>query len=128
MDQISEMLSAIRNAQAVLKSTVVVPFSEFKNEIMKIMEKEGFVEKIEKKGKKAKKTLEITLKYNDGAPAISGLRRVSKPGQRIYVDRRNIKPVRGGYGISLISTPKGLLTNKEARKQNVGGELICEIW
>lgn len=128
MDQISEMLCAIRNAQAVLKPTVVVPFSEFKNEIMKIFEKEGFIEKTEKKGKKAKKTIEITLKYKDGAPAISGLKRISKPGQRIYIDRREIKPVMGGYGISLISTSKGLLTNKEARKQRVGGELICEIW
>jgi small subunit ribosomal protein S8 len=128
MDQISEMLTAIRNAQAVLKPTVVVPFSEFKNEIMKVMEKEGLVEKIEKKGKKAKKTLEITLKYNEGVPAISGLKRISKPGQRIYIDHRGIKPIKSGYGMSLISTSKGLLTNKEARKQKVGGEVICEIW
>jgi small subunit ribosomal protein S8 len=128
MDQISEMLTAIRNAQAVLKPTVIVPLSNFKYEIVKIMEREGFIEKSEKKGKKNKKLLEIGLLYKDGSPAISGLRRVSKPGQRIYIDHQNIKPVRGGYGLTIISTSKGLLTNKEARKQKIGGELICEIW
>ena len=128
MDPISEMLSAIRNAQAVLKPTVVVPFSEFKNGIVKVLEKEGFIEKAEKKGKKAKKTLEITLRYKDNIPMISGLRRVSKPGQRIYIGSGKIRRVKGGYGIAIISTPKGLLTNKEAKRQNIGGELICEIW
>jgi small subunit ribosomal protein S8 len=128
MDQISEMLTAIRNAQAVLKTTVVVPFSNFKQELAKLMEKEGFIEKSEKKGKKAKKTLEIGLLYKDGVSVISGLKRISKPGQRIYVDYSSLKPVKAGYGLSIISTSKGLLTNKEARKQRVGGELICEIW
>ena len=128
MDQISEMLTAIRNAQAVLKPTVVVPFSGFKYEIIKIMEKEGFLEKSEKKGKKNKKTLEIVLKYKDKIPAISGLKRVSKPGQRIYINYGKIRPVKDGYGIAIISTSKGLKTNKEAKSQKVGGELICEIW
>ncbi len=128
MDQISEMLTAIRNAQAVLKPTAVVPFSEFKQEIVKIMEREGFLEKSEKKGKKNKKTLEIVLKYKDNVPAISGLKRVSRPGQRIYINYGRIRPVRNGYGLVIISTSKGLKTNKEARSQKVGGELICEIW
>jgi small subunit ribosomal protein S8 len=128
MDKISEMLSAIKNAQAVLKPTVVVPFSNLKYEIIKILETEGLIEKSEKKGKKIKKTLEITLKYNNGVPAISGLKRVSKQGQRIYIDYAGIRLVRGGYGLSIISTSKGLMTNKEARKQKVGGELICEVW
>jgi small subunit ribosomal protein S8 len=128
MDKISEMLSAIKNAQAVSKPTVVVPFSNLKYEIIKILEAEGLIEKSEKKGKKVKKTLEITLKYNNGVPAISGLKRVSKQGQRIYIDYAGIRPVRGGYGLSIISTSKGLMTNKEARKQKIGGELICEVW
>jgi small subunit ribosomal protein S8 len=128
MDQISEMLTAIRNAQAVSKLTVSVPFSNFKYEIVKMIEREGFLDKSEKKGKKNKKILEITLLYKDGVPAISGLKRISKPGQRIYIDYKNIKPIKSGYGISVVSTSKGLLTNKEARKQKLGGEIICEIW
>jgi len=128
MDQISEMLTIIRNAQAVLKQTVSLPFSNMKYEIARILESEGLVGKIEKKGKKVKKTLEIELKYKEGAPAISGLKRISKPGQRIYVNYREIKSVRNGYGIYVISTSKGLLTNKEARKQKIGGEVICEVW
>jgi small subunit ribosomal protein S8 len=128
MDQLSEMLTAIRNAQTVLKPTVIVPFSDFKQEIVKIMEKEGFLEKSEKKGKKNKKTLEISLKYQDKVPAISGLKRVSKPGQRIYINYGQIRPVRNGYGMAIISTSKGLRTNKEAKSQKIGGEVICEVW
>lgn len=139
MDPISRMLTSIRNAQAVLKPTVAIPFSNLKYEIAKILERERFVEKAEKKGKKIKKTIEITLKYlprnensllrgQDQIPAISGLKRISKLGQRIYINHKAIKPVKGGYGIAIISTSKGLLTNKEARKQKLGGELICEIW
>jgi small subunit ribosomal protein S8 len=128
MDQISEMLTAIRNAQAVLKPTVIVSFSEFKSEIIGLMEKEGFLEKSEKKNRKNGKALEITLKYKDNVPVISGIKRISKPGQRIYVGYNDMKSVRNGYGMSIISTSKGLLTNKEARKQKIGGELICEVW
>ena len=91
------------------------------------MEKDGFIAKVEKKGKKVK-TFEIALNYKDKVPVISGLKRISKPGQRIYTNYGNIKPVKGGYGIAIISTSKGLLSNKEAKKQKVGGEVICEIW
>lgn len=122
------MLATIRNAQAVAKAAVALPLSNFSYEVARILESEGFCEKIEKKGRKGNKTLEISLKYKEGVPAISGLKRISKPGQRIYIAHRNIKPVRNGYGISIISTSKGLLTDKQARKQKVGGELICEIW
>ncbi len=122
------MLNRIRNAQAVQKETVEVPFSNMNLEIAKILEKNDFVGKAEKKGKKAKKIIDIVLKYDGKAPAISGLKVISKPGQRIYVQSKNIKNVRGGYGISIVSTSKGLMVNKEARKQKVGGELICEIW
>jgi small subunit ribosomal protein S8 len=128
MDQISEMLTAIRNAQAVLKPTVIVPFSEFKSEIIELMEKEGFLEKSEKKNRKNGKALEITLKYKDNISVISGIKRISKPGQRIYIGYNDMKSVRNGYGMSIISTSKGLMTNKEARKQKIGGELICEVW
>jgi len=128
MYPIADMLNRIRNAQAVQKETVEVPFSNMNLEIAKILEKNDFVGKAEKKGKKAKKIIDIVLKYDGKAPAISGLKVISKPGQRIYVQSKNIKNVRGGYGISIVSTSKGLMVNKEARKQKVGGELICEIW
>jgi small subunit ribosomal protein S8 len=128
MDTIADMLNRIRNAQAVLHPTVDVPFSNLKYEIAKILAKHGFIEKVERKGKKVKKYLEITLKYQDKKPAISGLKRISKPGQRIYLDSLKIRKVRGGYGLSIISTSKGLMTNREARKQKIGGEVLCEIW
>jgi small subunit ribosomal protein S8 len=128
MDQVSEMLTMIRNAQAVLKQTVTVSFSNLKYEIAHILEKEGFVEKVEKKGKKAKKTIEIVLKYKDSRPAISGLKRISKPGQRVYSNYQRIKPIRNGYGIAIISTSRGLLTGSDAKRQRIGGEVVCEVW
>ncbi len=127
-DPITDMLNRIRNAQAVGKETVEIPFSNLKYEIAQILEKEGFVEKVEKRGKKSRKFIELTLKYENGLPAISGLKRVSKPGQRIYLPYGKLKPVKGGYGISIISTSKGLMTNKGARKNKLGGEVLCEIW
>lgn len=128
MDPISDMLTLIRNALAVKHPTVSVPFSNLKYEIAKILEKEGFVEKVEKKGKKSKRFFEIDLKYTDDIPMISGLKRISKLGQRIYSGQRNIKKVKGGYGTSIISTSKGLMTDKQAKKNKLGGEIICEIW
>jgi len=128
MDQIADMLTTIKNAQAVLKETVNIPFSKIKFEIAKILKKEGFIKEVERRGRKSKKYIKITLKYNGKIPAISGIKRVSKPGQRIYLGVKEIKPVKGGYGIAIISTSKGLMTDKEARKQKVGGEVICEVW
>ena len=128
MDPISDMLTSLRNALSVGKAVVKVPFSNLKYEIAKILEREGFIEKAEKKGKRQKRFIEITLKYTDNQPAISGLKKISKPGQRIYSGWREIKRVKGGYGIAIISTSKGLMTDKEARKQKLGGEIICEVW
>ena len=128
MDPITNMLNSIKNAQAVLLPQIEVDFSNLKYEIAKILERKGLVEKVSKSGKKINKTLEIVLKYEDKIPAISGLKRVSKSGQRIYLPAHKIKSVRGGYGFSIISTSKGLMTGSEAKKQNLGGELICEIW
>lgn len=122
------MLNRIRNAQIVLRPKVEIPFSNLKYEIAKILEKKGFVEKAAKNGKKERRSIEITLKYENKAGAIVGLKRISKPGQRIYLPSRNIKKVKGGYGLAIISTSKGLMTNQEARKQKLGGEVLCEIW
>ena len=128
MDPIADMLTSIRNAQAVLKETVKIHFSKFKFELAKVLEKNGFVKKVEKKGRGIKRVIEIKLKYEDKIPVISGLKKISKPGQRIYAGVAEIKPVRSGYGISIISTSKGLMTDKEVRRQNIGGEVICKVW
>ncbi len=128
MDPISDMLIRIKNAQAVLHPTVEIPFSNFKYELAKILAKNGFIGTVEKKGRKTKKYIEIALKYKEGIRAISGLRKVSKPGQRIYTNFKKIRKVKGGYGMAIISTPKGLMTDREAKKQKLGGEIVCEIW
>ena len=128
-DSITDILNRIRNAQAVLKDTLECPFSKLKYEIAKILEKEGFIMKVEKKGRGIKRIIEITLKKcKDKTPAIYGLKRVSRPGQRIYKKARELRPIKGGYGIAIISTPKGLMTNKKARKEKLGGEVLFEVW
>ena len=128
MDPITDMLNRIKNAQAVLHPQVEVPYSHLKYEMAKLLEKKGFIEKANKAGKKEKKSIEITLKYDNKQGAISGLRRISKPGQRIYLPAKKIKKVKGGYGLAIISTSQGLMTDKEAKKQKLGGEILCEIW
>ncbi|MFH1714421.1 MAG: 30S ribosomal protein S8 [Candidatus Nealsonbacteria bacterium] len=127
-DPISDMLNRIKNAQAAGLQTVIVPFSNLKYEVSNLLEKNGFVDKVEKKGRKTKKEIEITLKYQDGIGAISGLKRISKPGQRMYSDSRKIRRVRDGFGMAILSTSKGLMTNNEAKKKKQGGEIICEVW
>ena len=106
MDPITEMLNRIRNAQAVLKEQADIPFSNLKYEIAKILEKHKFIENVEKKGKKNKRMIGITFRYIEKVPAISGLKRISKPGQRIYKSHKELRPVKSGYGIAIISTPK----------------------
>ena len=97
-------------------------------DVLESLEKKGFIKSVEKKGKKTKRTIEIVLKYQDKSPMILGLKRISKPGQRIYLDSGKIKKVKQGYGISIISTSKGLMTDSDARKNKLGGEVICEVW
>ncbi len=127
-DPITDILNRIRNAQAVLKDTLECPFSKLKYEIAKILEKEEFIMKVEKKGRGIKRIIEITLKKSkDKSPIIYELKRISRPGQRIYKKAKELKPIKGGYGIAIISTPKGLMTDKKARKQKLGGEVLCEI-
>ncbi|MDO8574769.1 MAG: 30S ribosomal protein S8 [bacterium] len=124
-DPISDMLTRIRNAQKAEHKTVAIPLSKIKLEIAKILKKEGYIEDFKKSDKQGKKLLEIDLKY---PAAINEIKRVSKPGQRFYVKADKIKQVKSGYGISIISTPKGLMTNKEAKKSGLGGEALLEIW
>lgn len=128
IDPITDMLNQIRNAKAVEKPEVSMPLSKAKYEVAKILVREGFITEVKKITKGKAKLMKIVLKYNDGVSKILNLRRVSKSGQRIYAKVSEIKKVKGGYGISVISTSKGLMTNKEAYKQKLGGEIICEVW
>ena len=127
-DPITDMLNQIRNAQAVEKTEVLLPFSKLKNEIATILMKENFLGEVKKTAKGKNKILKIVLKYDNKVPAIEGAKRVSKPGQRIYTGFENIKKVRGGFGVSVISTPKGLMTGLQARKAKLGGEVLLEVW
>src|SRR3989338_2052480 len=122
-DPISDMLTRIRNAQKAEHKSVIMPLSKIKLEIAKILKKEGYIENLS--AKSGKKMLEINLKY---PAAINEIKRVSKPGQRFYVKADKIKQVKSGYGISIISTSKGLMTGKEAKKAGLGGETLLEIW
>ncbi len=132
-DPISDMLIRIKNAQAVKRKGVEVPFSNIKFRIAEILSKKGFVGQVKriskKKGKKSHEFILIALRYEkDGSPAISDLKRISKPGRRIYLKAGEIKKVKGGRGVLIISTPKGLMTGFQAKRENVGGEAIAEIW
>lgn len=130
MDTIADMINSINNAQAVCKEQIVVfPYSNFKFNILQVLKDEGFILDVQKKGRLASRRIVVDLKYDENqAPLISKIKIVSKQGQRIYSKASELKNVKSGYGISIISTPKGLLTNKEARKQKLGGEIICQLW
>lgn len=128
MDSIADMLVAIKNAQAVGKETVVVPYSKLKFSIADVLAKEGFLSGVEKKGKGPKKFIIMNLRYVDDRPAISSISRVSRQGTRIYIGRKLIRRVKQGYGMAILTTPAGILTGEEAKKKGVGGEVICEVW
>ena len=128
-DPIADMLTKIRNAQAVKKETVVIPYSKVKMEIAKLFLRADYIKEINRRGKKNKKSIELTLSYDeDGKPAISHLSRISKPSRRVYIPLKGMKPVRQGYGMMILSTSKGILTDKEAIKKKLGGEVLAEVW
>ncbi|MFA5360117.1 MAG: 30S ribosomal protein S8 [Patescibacteria group bacterium] len=134
-DPIADMLTRIRNAQAVNIKTVVLPMSKMKHGIAKILEDGGWVGKVEiikTKGKKNSSSIfneiKIDLKYQNGRPMITSLKKISTPGRRIYASKDELPRVLNNLGIAIISTPRGLMTNKEAKKQGIGGEVICEIY
>ncbi len=126
-DPIADMLTRIRNASLVRKKEVSVPFSKLKLALANILVREGYLTKAEMQ-KDVHPYILLTLKYANNQPAIQSITRVSKPGHRCYVKKEEIKQVLNGFGLSILSTPRGILTNKEARAARVGGELICEIY
>lgn len=132
MSSIADMLVRINNAQAVGKEQVSLPFSKIKFRIGQILLENGFIGGIEKKTKKGKKSeldyILITLKYEEKRPGMSGFKIISKPSRHMYIRADEIKPIRSGYGFGMISTSKGVMTSKEAKKHNLGGEILFEIW
>lgn len=128
MDTVADFLSQIKNAQAVKKETVKVPFSNLRYKMAELLSENGFVGEVKKKGRDTNKSIIINLKYEDGRPKIEEMKRVSKPGQRIYKSADEIDEVRGGFGLGIISTSQGLLTDTEARKRHLGGEVLCKVW
>ncbi len=128
-DPVADMLTRIRNANVVKHETVDVPASNMKKELARILLEEGFIRGYDviEDGKQG--IIRIQLKYGQtGERVISGLKRISKPGMRVYADKHEVPRVLNGLGISIISTSKGILTDKQARKENVGGEVICYVW
>lgn len=128
-DPIADMLTRIRNALAVNKPEVEMPHSKMKAKIAEIMKEYGYIQDYEEVSRHKKKFLRIVLKYTKPHhPAIHHLKRISKPGRRMYVKKNNLPHVLNNYGIAIISTSQGLMTNIEARKRKLGGEIICEIY
>ena len=128
-DPVGDFVIRLKNAGAVKKASVSVPYSSFKLAIAEKLKDAGFIKLVEKKGKKVRKTLDVVLKYDkSGVAVIQGVKRISKPGRRIYRSVREIMPVRYGHGSLILATPKGILTGKEARQSQVGGEALFEIW
>ena len=127
-DPIADMLTRIRNANAAKHATVAVPFSRIKESIANILKNEGYIVDYEIKEEGTKKDIVVTLKFVDGEEVVKGLRRISKPGRRVYSSVDNLPKVLGGLGIAIVSTPKGVLTDKECRKHSVGGEVLCYVW
>ncbi len=127
-DPIADMLTRIRNANMVSHETVEVPASKLKIQLAKVLKEEGFIADYEVKEAGKFKVISITLKYVNGKSVITKLQRVSKPGLRSYSKSKNLQKVLGGMGIAIVSTPKGLLTDRKARKENVGGEVLCYVY
>jgi small subunit ribosomal protein S8 len=127
IDPIADMLTRIRNAGRALLPAVAMPHSKVKEGLAHILKKEGYVAEVTVEGT-VKKTLKLRLKYEGKKCVIEGLKRVSKPGMRNYVGATEIPRVRGGLGVAVVSTSEGIMTGMDARKKNIGGELLCYVW
>ncbi|OGT41620.1 MAG: 30S ribosomal protein S8 [Gammaproteobacteria bacterium RIFCSPHIGHO2_12_FULL_37_34] len=126
-DPIADMLTSIRNAQKMGHREVVVPYSRFKTEILTILKKEGFVEDFQIIATDNKKNITVVLRYYQGSPVIEKIERISRPALRVYRNCDQLPVVRGGLGIAIVSTPLGVMTDKTARTERVGGEVLCTV-
>jgi len=128
MDPISDMIVQIKNASAAHKESVVLPYSKLKLAILDTLMKEGFVKSFGKKGKKVVKFIEVALAYENDEPKIHEVQRISKSSRRVYQKAKDIRGVKNGFGILVLSTPKGIMSDKMARAEKVGGEALFKIW
>lgn len=127
-DPIADLLTRIRNAQSAGKAAVEAPASRAKQAVLSVLQEEGYIKDFRVEGDQAKPRLVITLRYHQGRPVIDMLRRVSRPGLRIYKPADELPAVNGGLGIAIVSTSKGLMTDRAARAAGIGGEVICEVF
>ncbi|MBI1908694.1 MAG: 30S ribosomal protein S8 [Deltaproteobacteria bacterium] len=127
-DPIADMLTRLRNGMMARHDNVLVPYSKLKESLLSCLKKSGYIQGYEKTGEKASKMV-VHLRYtHDKRPIVTGIARVSTPGRRVYKGYSEIKPVMSGLGVLLLSTPQGILTDREAREKKVGGEVLCKIW
>jgi small subunit ribosomal protein S8 len=128
-DPIADMLSRIRNANTAYKEEVEIPASRLKEEVARVLAREGYVQGFRLEGEEPKRRIVVEMKYGpDRERTISGLKRVSRPGRRVYADRDHLPRVLGGLGVSILSTSRGLLTDRQAARRGVGGEVLCQVW
>jgi small subunit ribosomal protein S8 len=127
-DPIADMIVRIKNATDSQKESVVFPHSKLKLAIAEVLMKDGFIKSFSKKGKKIAKWIEVVLAYEDGMPRIQGVSRVSKSSKRIYTKSKDLKSVKSGFGRTILSTSKGIMTDKQAKEAGVGGEALFKIW
>ncbi len=126
-DPIADMLTRIRNAQMVQKVSVVMPASKLKTAIAEVLKAEGYIDSFAIRGEATKPQLEIALKYYAGKPVIEHIERVSRPGLRVYKGRHDIPNVKNGLGVAIVTTPKGVMTDRKARQAGIGGEVLCYV-
>ena len=126
-DPIADMLTRIRNAQSIEKASVTMPSSKLKVAIAQVLKDEGYIDGFAVRGDGSKSELEIALKYYAGRPVIERIERVSRPGLRIYKGRDSMPPVMNGLGVAIVTTPKGVMTDRKARQTGVGGEVLCYV-
>ena len=128
-DPIGDMITRIRNAQMRALNTVTIPSSKFRASILDVLKKEGYISNYKfLSDTKNKKSLFVDLKYNDGLPVIKEIKRISKPGRRIYARATSIPKIQNGLGLAIVSTSKGIMSDSEARNQNIGGEILCRVF
>ena len=127
-DPIADMITRIRNAQLSTLNSVSIPGSKFRAKILDVLRDEGYISDYKYKSDKNKGSLVVNLKYNNGLPVIKEIKRISKPGRRIYTKADSIPKIQSGLGIAIVSTSKGIMTDNDARSKNIGGEIICKVF
>lgn len=127
-DPIADMLTRIRNSYLVGSNTTKIPYSNTKLALAQKLSELGYLETVDVSGEKHLRQITVKLKYKNKTPLVTGLKRISKPGRRVYTNAKDIKPVLSGYGSTILSTSKGILSDKEAKNVGIGGEVICQVW